>query len=74
VPGLSTDQWVFIAIIFAAGLMIGLLLRSGGAKWRAKYQAERDAHLRLRRDYDAHLARHKEALPVERDRLRSGSF
>ncbi len=71
---LTNDQWIIIAIIFAVGMLMGLTLRSGGAKWRTKYEAERDAHAQLRKDYDAHLARHKEALPVERDRLRSGSF
>jgi uncharacterized membrane protein YciS (DUF1049 family) len=70
---LTNDQWIIIAIIFAAGLIIGLILRSGGANWRMKYEAERNAHTQLRRDHDA-LLTHHEALPVERDRLRSGSF
>ena len=71
---LTNDQWIIIAIIFAVGLLMGLTLRSGGAKWRTKYEAEKTAHAALRRDYDAHLARHKDALPGEQDRLRSGSF
>jgi hypothetical protein len=71
---LTTEQWVVLAVIFAAGLFIGLMLRSGGAKWRRLYEAEHDAHLALRRDYDAHLARHNESRPIERDTLRTGSF
>jgi hypothetical protein len=71
---LTTQQWVILGVIFGAGFILGLILRSGGAKWRHKYDAEREAHLTLRRDYDAHLARHNEALPIERDTLRTGSF
>ena len=71
---LTNDQWIIIAIIFGVGLLMGLTLRSGGAKWRTKYHAERDAHAQLRKDYDAHVARHKEALPGERDPLRTGGF
>ena len=71
---LTNDQWIIIAVIFGVGLIIGFMMRSGGGKWRTKYEAERDAHAQLRKDYDSHLARHKEAMPAERDRLRSGSF
>lgn len=71
---LTSDQWIIIAIIFVAGVILGLILRSGGAKWRRKYDIERAEHQMLRREYDAHLKRHKEASPVERDTLRAGSF
>ncbi len=71
---LTSDQWIIIAIIFIAGLILGLILRSGGAKWRRKYDIEHAEHQTLRREYEAHLKRHKEAIPVERDTLRAGSF
>jgi hypothetical protein len=71
---LTADQWTIIAIIFVAGLLLGFLLRSGGAKWRRKYEIEHAAHVTLRREYDAHLARHNEARSIERDTLRAGSF
>jgi uncharacterized membrane-anchored protein YhcB (DUF1043 family) len=71
---LTTDQWTIIAIIFVAGLLLGFVLRSGGSKWRRKYELEHTAHATLRREYDAHLARHNEARPVERETLRAGSF
>jgi len=71
---LTTEQWIVLAVIFAAGLIFGLLLRSGGGKWKRLYEAEHDQHVALRRDYDAHVARHRDARPVERDTLRSGSF
>ncbi len=71
---LTNDQWIIIAIIFGAGLIIGFMMRSGGAKWRTKYEAEHSAHKALRHDYDAHLARNPDGVPRDRDRLRSGSF
>ena len=71
---LTNDQWIVIAFIFLAGTLLGLWLRSGGAKWRVKYQAEHDAHTALRRDYDALLKRHETVRPADRDTLRTGSF
>ena len=71
---LTTEQWIVLAVIFGAGLILGLVLRSGGAKWKRLYENEHTAHVALRRDYDTHLARHREATPVEHDTLRSGSF
>lgn len=71
---LTTEQWAVLAVIFAAGLILGLLLRSGGSKWKRLYQAEHDQHVALRRDYDAHVARHRDATVAEHDTLRSGSF
>ena len=71
---LTTDQWTIIAISFVAGLLLGFFLKPGGAKWRRKYELEHVEHTTLRREYAAHLARHNEAKPVERDTLRAGSF
>jgi hypothetical protein len=72
---LTNEQWIVLAVIFGAGLILGLLLRSGGSKWRRLYNAEHDAHVALRRDYDKHLANHNNVRAVDdRDTLRSGSF
>ncbi len=72
---ITADPWVVFAIIFAIGFVFGFILRPGGAKWRRKYEIERAAHGTLRREYDAHLARHAEpARPIEHDTLKSGSF
>ena len=71
---ITTENWIVLGVIFAAGLILGLILRSGGSKWRRMYDNEHSAHLALRRDYDAHIARHADTRPVEHDTLRSGSF
>jgi hypothetical protein len=74
----TTNQWVFIALVLVAGWLLGMMSRSGGGRWKTEYQRERDAHLALRRDYDAHMKAHP-VVPViaaDRDRpeLRSGAF
>ena len=71
---ITTGSWIVLGVIFAAGLILGLILRSGGGKWRRKYENEHNAHVALRRDYDAHLARNTDTRPVAHDTLRSGSF
>ena len=71
---LTTENWIVLAVIFVAGLILGLILRSGGAKWKRLYHNEHDAHVALRRDYDKHMARHAETRTVETDTLRTGSF
>ena len=71
---LTAEQSIVIAVIFAAGLVLGLLLRSGGAKWRRKYEVERAQHEILRREHDAYIKRHNDIQPIEHDTLRAGSF
>ena len=71
---LTTENWIVLAVIFVAGLILGLILRSGGAKWKRLYHNEHDAHVALRRDYDKHMARFTDTRPAETDTLRSGSF
>ncbi len=51
----TTNQWIVVALVLVAGWLLGMMSRSGGAKWRTQYEAERDAHARLRRDHDALL-------------------
>ena len=54
----TTNQWIVVALVLVAGWLLGLMSRSGGGKWKREYEAERDAHLRLRADYDRHLQQH----------------
>lgn len=54
----TTNQWIVVALVLVAGWLLGMMSRSGGAKWRAQYETERDAHRKLRSDYDAHLQQH----------------
>lgn len=44
-PLFSTPtQFVALALVLVAGWLLGLASHSGGAKWRNRYAAERDAH------------------------------
>ncbi len=52
----TLNQWAVVALVFVAGWLVGLMSRSGSKKWRLRYEAERDAHLAARRDYEARLA------------------
>jgi hypothetical protein len=54
----TTNQWVVVALVLVAGWLLGMMSRSGGGKWRRAYEEERESHLALRRDYDAHLQQH----------------
>lgn len=54
----TTNQWAVVVLVLVAGWLLGLMSRSGGGKWRRAYEDERDGHLALRRDYDAHLQQH----------------
>jgi hypothetical protein len=72
---LTTQQLIIIGLIFGVGLLIGFMLKPGGAKWRKLYDDERVARTRLREDYDRMLANQgTTAAPAERQTLRSGSF
>lgn len=66
----TTNQWIVVALVLLAGWLLGMMSRSGGAKWRTQYETERDAHKKLRSDYDAHLAQHRVVtetqIPIER--------
>ena len=69
-----TQQLIVTLCVFVAGFAIGLILRSGGTNWKRMYRDEHAAHVALRRDYDAHLARHVETRTGDHDTLRAGSF
>ena len=49
-PLFSTPtQFLVLALVLVAGWLFGLASHSGGAKWRNRYAAERDAHATNRR-------------------------
>jgi hypothetical protein len=74
-PKLTTEEWIVLAVILIAGWLIGLMTArgSGGKRWKEQFEAERDAHLRLRRDYDALVAR-TGTLTEGEQRLRTQAF
>jgi predicted flap endonuclease-1-like 5' DNA nuclease len=41
--GFTANQWAILALVLILGWLIGLLSRSGGAKWRRAYDEERVA-------------------------------
>ncbi len=79
------NGWFILGLTLVVGWLLGLLSRSGGGKWKASYNREHDAHLALRKDFDAlrkeHdalLLRHNAAAPVvtsaDAKPLRTGAF
>ena len=53
----TTNQWLFIALVFVLGIVVGMILRGGG-RWKAAYYEE---------------VRRREALEVENRRLAKDS-
>ena len=49
------NGWCILGLTLVVGWLLGLLSRSGGGKWKAAYNRERDAHLALRKDHEALL-------------------
>ncbi|HEY0315924.1 MAG TPA: hypothetical protein VGC28_06635 [Sphingomonas sp.] len=41
--GFTANQWAILALVLILGWLIGLLSRSGGARWRRAYEEERAA-------------------------------
>ena len=39
--GFTANQWAILALVLILGWLIGLLSRSGGARWRRSYEDER---------------------------------
>jgi hypothetical protein len=75
VNDLTTQQLIVLGIIFGVGLLIGFLLKPGGAKWRRRYNEEHAALLRLRDEYERAVANAvPSATTVERQTLATGSF
>ena len=55
-PTFTTNQWAILFLALLLGWLLGLISRSGGAKWRRAYETERDARIEERREHDAALA------------------
>jgi predicted flap endonuclease-1-like 5' DNA nuclease len=51
----TTEQWAILALVLVIGWLLGLLSRHGSGKWRRAYEAERDAHARLRETHEARI-------------------
>ncbi|UVO53345.1 hypothetical protein [Sphingomonas sp. SUN039] len=67
------NGWFILGLTLVIGWLLGLLSRSGGAKWKKAYETERSAHLALRKDYDAHLKRHGEVVAAGQP-VQTGAF
>jgi predicted flap endonuclease-1-like 5' DNA nuclease len=66
-PNFTTSQWVVVFLVLVLGWLLGLISRSGGAKWRRAYQAECDARAAEQRDNAAALdAANKRIAELER--------
>ena len=73
----STNGWVILGLTLVIGWLLGLLSRSGGGKWKAAYNRERDAHAALRKEHDA-LLKQRVVVPASDrhpiDPVRTGAF
>jgi predicted flap endonuclease-1-like 5' DNA nuclease len=56
--GFTANQWAILALVLILGWLIGLLSRSGGARWRRAYEGE----IAARRDAEAQLAASRERI------------
>jgi hypothetical protein len=73
----STNGWVILGLTLVIGWLLGLLSRSGGGKWKAAYNRERDAHAALRKEHDALLKQRVIVSASDRhpiDPVRTGAF
>jgi predicted flap endonuclease-1-like 5' DNA nuclease len=61
-PAFSTSQWAILFLVLLLGWLLGLLSRTGGAKWRRAYETERDARI-------AEQNEHAEALAAANNRI-----
>ncbi len=68
------NGWVILGLVLVVGWLLGLMSRSGGAKWKAEYERERVAHQALRKDHDA-LLKQRVVTPVaDTQAVRTGAF
>lgn len=54
-PAFTTDQWAIVALVLVLGWLLGLLSRTGGARWRREAESERAARIAAERDRDARV-------------------
>lgn len=52
----TTNQWAILFLVLVLGWLLGLASRSGGGKWRRRYEEERAEHAALREGQDARVA------------------
>lgn len=55
-PAFTTSQWAILVLVLLLGWLLGLLSRTGGAKWRRAYEEERDARAAEQGEQAAALA------------------
>ena len=62
-------EWVILGLVLVLGWLLGLMSRSGGARYRRELEAERRAHEIYRRDSEARYAELERSRPavVHRD-------
>jgi predicted flap endonuclease-1-like 5' DNA nuclease len=65
--GFTPNQWAIVALVLVLGWLIGLLSRSGGAKWRRAYNDE----IAARKNAEAQLAAARERI-AELERQATG--
>jgi predicted flap endonuclease-1-like 5' DNA nuclease len=65
--GFTPNQWAIVALVLVLGWLIGLLSRSGGAKWRRAYNDE----IAARKSAEAQLAAARERI-AELERQAAG--
>lgn len=65
--GFTPNQWAILALVLVLGWLIGLLSRSGGAKWRRAY----DDEVAVRKNAEAQLAAARERI-AELERQAAG--
>lgn len=49
----TANQWAIVGLVLVLGWLLGLLSRSGGARWRREARAERDARIAAERRLEA---------------------
>ena len=54
-PSFTTNQWAILFLVLLLGWLLGLISRSGGAKWRRAFEAERDARIDEQAEHSATL-------------------
>lgn len=54
--GFTLNQWAVLVLVLVAGWLLGMLSRSGGARWRRAYEEEHARREALEQAQDARLA------------------
>ncbi|WP_019832225.1 hypothetical protein [Sphingomonas sp. PR090111-T3T-6A] len=68
--GFTANQWAIVALVLVLGWLLGLVSRSGGAKWRRAYEEEQVARIaaekreQAAREHIAELERQLAGRPI----------